>query len=463
MKISSVRLGFANNSSSTHSIIINAGKLTDNQQDLNFGWENFTLSSPHMKRAYMAATIYTGLRSQLGQHIAKLVVKDITDFEIPEEGDELDCYVDHQSRISIPVRHHREYDPVVPEFEFLHELTETVVENPKFAILGGNDNSEGHPLHQSSEIWPTYRKLPLEHRFGEIIARRDFDHWTLFNTQTGAKIRLSFKSDKELHAGETPELVDICITKQCFHGCKFCYQDATRDGVHAKKDDISFLLYKLSEADVFEVALGGGEPVRHPDFVEILKDARTQGIVPNFTTADSDWIYDKNNTKIADAVRKYCGSFAISLTDYHAVKAVAKWNDSDERVKATLQIPMGCFSWEQVSRALNQAEALGIPVTLLGYKKIGRANKFKKQEYKQIVDWMSEKHYFGADTLFVEEFDKELKEIGVSPILVADKEGRFSCYIDAVNKTIGKHSYGAKMKPLNKKDVFEDFPYTEEK
>ncbi|MEI8361030.1 MAG: radical SAM protein, partial [bacterium] len=59
---------------------------------------------------------------------------------------------------------------------------------------------------------------------------------------------------------------------------------------------------------VFEVALGGGEPTLHPNFIEILKFARKCGIIPNLATNGAE-LSAKNILGIA----RYAGAVALSV------------------------------------------------------------------------------------------------------------------------------------------------------
>jgi MoaA/NifB/PqqE/SkfB family radical SAM enzyme len=53
----------------------------------------------------------------------------------------------------------------------------------------------------------------------------------------------------------------------------------------------------------FQVALGGGNPNQHPDFIEILRLTREDyGIVPNYTTNGRGL-----SDTVLEATRRYCG------------------------------------------------------------------------------------------------------------------------------------------------------------
>lgn len=264
------------------------------------------------------------------------------------------------------------------------------------------------------------------------------------------------------------DLIDIQTSTRTFYANGFathnCYQDSTKEGEHVKMEDLYGLVWQLQEAQVFEVALGGGETTAHPKFAEILGLFASHGITPNFTSFNMDWAKDKEK---AEAVKRNCGSFAISSLDKKTLEGIKKWNESvvNEGPKGTMQIPLGCYPAKKVREALDYAQKNYLPVTLLGFKHFGRGTKVSCEDYSWVVDYIfDDKRYWskiGADTLFVEQFQKILLAKGVHEKLMVDREGLFSCYIDAVDKKIGPSSYTDKMTPLptRRDSLFDQFPY----
>jgi hypothetical protein len=365
---------------------------------------------------------------------------------------------------------------------FLRDFVAYVRNNPKISIRGGNDNSddpgENSGQGEGPREWsPRQVKIgdphavnliPRDSRDVPIYARKDGEWWVLYNADGGAKIRLSFNDEaKEYLVASRPELVDLKITDYCPHGCEFCYQSSTKKGVHADMKQIQDVIYQMRTAEVFEVALGGGETTLHPEFDKILESAANMGITPNFTTFNMAWAKDE---KKVEAVRKYCRSFAVSsMKDIAAIK---EWNDKrhDARLpgydaglpEATLQIPLGCYPEAEIRAAIQVAKKEYIPVTFLGYKHFGRGEGFAQQPSDWILDAVTGPeglHQFGADSVFIEQYGEKLKEKGVSPKLMVNREGAFSCYIDAVTMKMGASSYTKELHPVNEREVFGKFPY----
>jgi radical SAM protein with 4Fe4S-binding SPASM domain len=146
---------------------------------------------------------------------------------------------------------------------------------------------------------------------GNSIVQKHYpdEHYSvLFNKKTGYFVRAEDKGFPEpLWSIHGPELLDISITNWCDKGCIFCYRKSTVHGEHMDINDYHKIMRQAQELDVFQVALGGGNPNQHPEFISILKTTVDHGIVPCYTT-NGRGLTDA----ILDATKEYCGSVAIS-------------------------------------------------------------------------------------------------------------------------------------------------------
>lgn len=85
-----------------------------------------------------------------------------------------------------------------------------------------------------------------------------------------------------------PETVHFAVTGRCDQACKGCFYSA-RLGSDVEARDAPFPLFEkvvreAGRVKVFQMALGGGEPLIHPRIVEMVRLAREHGIVANITT-----------------------------------------------------------------------------------------------------------------------------------------------------------------------------------
>lgn len=437
MKIFNVRLGLANNSSSSHSLIFQQG-AHDDYDGQRFGWDFFTCASSEAKSEYLGQTLYHSLLRMCSEEMAVSVVRDWMGVTVDTDG-----YVDHQSCYEMPSN----WEGNGIDKQFFDEFRAFLMRDD-LVILGGNDNTdEKHPLDDGTAFTLPFAEVD------PLVARKDGDYWTLFNRETGGKIRVAF-DDKvvEPKKSRAPELVDIKITDYCPYGCPACYMASTTKGQIADKSFLNDAIYALSQMQVFEVALGGGEPTLSPDFVEILSSCRSHGIVPNFTTKNLRWL---SNQVEAKEILSLAGSFAYSADDATHVAKIAHLADLyDLGNRVTIQYVMGLESRYGFEDMLRRCEEHYLRLTLLGYKPIGRGSTFKPHDYStwfESVKKMADQHKcpsLSIDTLLAQQWLPSLVAAGVPKWLYHLEEGKFSMYIDAVDKVCGPSSYDGPRIPL---------------
>jgi radical SAM protein with 4Fe4S-binding SPASM domain len=137
---------------------------------------------------------------------------------------------------------------------------------------------------------------------------KDLGYATFFNARTGFFARVPAPDKPEpFWSPHGPELMDISITNWCDRGCVFCYKSSTRHGIHMALADYKRVIDQAAGMGTFQVALGGGNPNQHPDFVEILDYTWSKGIVPNYTTNGRGLTAD-----ILAATQRNCGAVAVS-------------------------------------------------------------------------------------------------------------------------------------------------------
>jgi len=142
----------------------------------------------------------------------------------------------------------------------------------------------------------------------------------VFNPADGFYMRTGILNQKGKDTGidpfmrNYPSLLDIGIMGHCKnakHCTVGCYQGKLA------KPNMSLNTFKgiidQCKGKTFEVALGGfGSPNEHEDFVEIVKYAYDNGVIPNYTTSGIELTDEQ-----IDATKKYCGAVAVSWYKKH--------------------------------------------------------------------------------------------------------------------------------------------------
>ena len=100
-------------------------------------------------------------------------------------------------------------------------------------------------------------------------------HVTLYSD--GTKVREYEGVPAPVH----PESIDLKITDWCDGGCKFCHENSTVKGQHADFNTIMRMIEGLPAG--VELALGGGDPLMHPNINLILQCIADRGLIANIT------------------------------------------------------------------------------------------------------------------------------------------------------------------------------------
>lgn len=447
MYLTQIRYGFATNSSSSHSVILADTPQRDRDvpDDFGYGWDTFILASEQAKRDYIFVACRDAFEGTDDWNEFVFLLNPSEALLEKEEGWrglEYPGYIDHESAAMMSTS----------TIEGLKELIKWA-ENPRVAILGGNDNTEydfGIPGVEFSP-WDLRNMIRRDEARGSVF----------FDPHRGTKIHLFDEPiNFDTYIAAAPELVDIKLTDWCDLACKFCYQDSTKKGLHAPLSAFKRIIDDLAAAGVFEVALGGGEPMAHPNFGEILDYCKTKQIRPNFTTRN----YKALTTPEFKQYAQKCGSVGISIATPNDVADLMQYHDQMTVYNCSLQVAMGAQSAEDFASMLALIDDANhfSGMILLGYKDTGRGHRAKGNRwygpdrvdgadpiemYKAFLAARKAKHQWdygmplSMDTEMVRSTEGLLAKHGVNAKLYMKNEGRVSCYIDAVTMRIAPSSY----------------------
>lgn len=295
---------------------------------------------------------------------------------------------------------------------------------------------------------------------GLYIARKDsvYGFWSFFDRYTGKKLRVSpfsgFEAIEEIHEqfwnnweqihclqGSIPELIDLSITSKCPYECEYCYQNSTPDGGHAELEHIREIFDVLRDLEVFEVAMGGGEPSLHPDLNEILVLAKERRIVVNFSTKNLDLLRNIHKHKLvwekvgAIAFSVSCLSETRDFLELYLKKSKKnKVSYSNLLRKAKVHIVMCVSPLKEIMEILDLFEKNEFysGVTLLDYKMVGRGSSQQPYSYdglfsclENFYEKLNDEFRLGIDTPLVQRFWDEILDSNISPYTFSPEEGAF--------------------------------------
>jgi hypothetical protein len=365
--------------------------------------------------------------------------------------------VDHQSRLVTPIVTGKGGGVTGIPLEWWQDIQTFLVDKDHIAVLGGNDNDDyiHTGMHSKTHI------LEIPKDCGPKRMRREAPGlWTVYDPENGTKLTIDFdltrrKTDRPRSLA--PELVDVKITDFCAYGCPFCYQGSTKQGKHMQSSKWD-LIEMLVSAQVFEIAIGGGEPTSHPEFLEILKLCRDHQITPNFTTRNMGLF----NSSDAKQIVELMGGCAYSADNALQIKAWGETanrfyphNEHLKRLKFVVHIVMGVQDDAMLMSMLKMAHHYDLSCTLLGYKTTGRGGDGPAYPYDHFLETViepliaqSECPQFSIDTALAATHAAQLEAMNIPSCLYYVHEGVHSMYLDMVSRSYGISSYTEDLRSL---------------
>lgn len=190
-----------------------------------------------------------------------------------------------------------------------------------------------------------------------FVGYKNGNYSVLIDLETGTKIR---ENDLDFFRADFPESFDVKITNQCDIGCAFCHENSTCDGKHGNILSAGFIdkLHPYTE-----MAIGGGNPLAHPDLEVFLHKCKELKLIPSMTVNQRHFMENIDYLKILCEAKLIYG-LGISLTAA-----------TDEFISAVKQFPTAVI---HIINGIVTASALetlannNLKVLILGYKEFRR-------------------------------------------------------------------------------------------
>jgi radical SAM protein with 4Fe4S-binding SPASM domain len=206
-----------------------------------------------------------------------------------------------------------------------------------------------------------------------------------FNQDAGAFVRCGKDGNEPFCNVTGPELLDIAITNYCERECDFCYRASNRQGEFMNLEDYEFIMKQAKRAGVLQVALGGGNPNQHPQFVEILKKTREYGIIPSYTTNGQGM-----TDEIYAATKQFCGAMAVSWYEPYADAQEVIKRARAYKIKVNIHYMLNEYNLSNAIEIMEkQAELLENinAIVFLNYKPVHTADVLCLRDGKEIKDF----------------------------------------------------------------------------
>ena len=245
-----------------------------------------------------------------------------------------------------------------------------------------------------------------------------------------------------------PESMDVKITNQCDLGCAFCHERSTPKGKHA---DISKLLEVLTPLPAgVEIAIGGGNPLSHPDLPTLLLNLYMQGLVANITV---NLKHLKQYGELLHHMQGLGHIHGLGISVPAGTCVLPQQRCINENT--VFHLIAGVNTVKDVYTLRAKCEEWSIPckVLVLGYKDYGKGAKHLLAHHEDVARCHNDWHdslgkLFKLNGLTLSFDNLALKQLNVQRHLTAEQwdefymgdDGTFTMYVDAVKQVFAKSS-----------------------
>lgn len=258
----------------------------------------------------------------------------------------------------------------------------------------------------------------------------------------GTKIR---ENDLDSLIPDKPESMDLKITNSCDLMCKFCHENSTPDGLHADILNMKFLDTLLPFT---ELAIGGGNPLSHPDLIPFLHLCKERKLIPNMTV--NQYHFLKSQELIKKLVdEKLIYGLGVSLT-----------TPTDKFIELIKNYPNAVIHIINGVQPISDIKKLydnDLKLLILGYKLFRRGKDYygdavescKKEFYDELPELIKHFTVVSFDNLALTQLEckRLLSDNDWNKYYMGD-DGEFTMFIDAVNKTFSRSSTSVERFPL---------------
>ena len=268
----------------------------------------------------------------------------------------------------------------------------------------------------------------------ELLGKVHNGNYDIYMFSDGTKVR---KNNLDCFIPDKPESMDYKITNKCDKGCAFCHEDSRPDGQHG---DIMHDKFIETLNPYTELAIGGGNPLEHPDLIKFLRKCKKLRLIPNMTVNQVHFMKHFNDIK--------------KMIDEHLIYGlgVSLVAITDEFIKKVQQIPTAVIHMINGVHSVEEFKKLydkNLKILILGYKEFRRGKAY----YNEEVEFEKERLYVFLPEVIehfkVVSFDNlALDQLKVKDMLskaewdrfFMGNDGTFTMYVDSVNKTFSRSS-----------------------
>ena len=276
------------------------------------------------------------------------------------------------------------------------------------------------------------------------VTYKNGNYTVKLDLSTGTKIR---ENDLSFFAPEKPESMDIKITNCCDMGCPMCHEDSKPDGKHGDILNVPFIDTLLPYT---ELAIGGGNPLSHPQIIPFLYQLRDKKLIANMTVNQKHFLENKDFLKsLCD--NKLIYGLGVSITSV-----------TDELISSLKEFPNAVLHVINGMITMLELERLSgndFKVLILGYKNFRRGEKYYEKNNERVDELKNDLDTYLFPEIIhngwfkVVSFDNlAIKQLHIQEQMPKEQwdkfymgdDGGFTMYVDMVNGEFAKSSVSTK-------------------
>lgn len=282
----------------------------------------------------------------------------------------------------------------------------------------------------------------------KILGSYKNNDYTCTMFSDGTKIRWN---DKDSFNPIKPESIDLKITNKCNMACNMCHENSTPDGEHG---DILNLPFIDTMFPYSEVAIGGGNPLTHPDLIEFLERLKERKIIASMTVNQMHFMQNIDLLKeLTDNKLIYgLGISYIGGRHKNCINAIKQFPN------AVVHVINGIVHMDSLEALAHN----DLKILVLGYKEFRRGkalydecgreiDSLKYQFYDMLPKIVNDGWFkcISFDNLAIKQLEPKrlMSEKDYKEFYMGD-DGSFSLYIDSVKREFAKSSVSVERFPI---------------
>lgn len=251
----------------------------------------------------------------------------------------------------------------------------------------------------------------------------------------GTKIR---ENGLDFFEAQFPECIDLKITDYCDAGCAFCHENSTRQGKHA---NLSAEFINTLKPHT-ELAIGGGNPLDHPDLVWFLKELKNRNIIPNLTVNQIH--FEKMQEFLKELLREGL-IYGLGVSLVNPTDKFLELISQEEFKDIIIHVVSGVVTKKSIEAMYDK----NIKILILGYKNIRRGKDYysesvenrKAEMYDNLENMRERFSIISFDNLALEQLKvRRLVSDSDWNNFYMGNDGEFTMYIDLVKEEFSKSS-----------------------